>query len=308
MTGMADAPKPRWYRLTPDRCVVALLALEGILLLSAWFRWFPFNQHKGWAVLITIAGVGVALLLMFLWFLAALVFRLRFQFSLLSLLLLVVVVAVPFSWLATEMKQARRQREVVEGMRKAGVWVSYDDEFFWLDVATPGAKPSVPAWLRNLLGEDLFSNVPWVVVSLSKHGDAGLEHLNELTHLQRLELRGPTVRDATVEDLTGLTQLQWLDLSNTKVSDAGLRHLKGLPQLRYLSLLSTDISDSGLEYLKGLTQLQTLDLRGTNVGDAGLQHLEGLTQLQRLDLWATKVTDAGVKKLQQALPNCKIQH
>ena len=56
---MTDAPeraRPRRYRLTPDRCVVALLALEGFLLLSAWFRWFPFNQHKGWTVLVTIAS------------------------------------------------------------------------------------------------------------------------------------------------------------------------------------------------------------------------------------------------------------
>ena len=75
MTGMSDTLKPRWYRLTPDRCVVALLALEGFLLLSVWFRWFPFNQHKGWRCSITMASVGVALLLMFLWFLAALVFR-----------------------------------------------------------------------------------------------------------------------------------------------------------------------------------------------------------------------------------------
>ena len=29
-----------------------LLAVEGFLLLSAWFRWFAFNQHKGWTVLI----------------------------------------------------------------------------------------------------------------------------------------------------------------------------------------------------------------------------------------------------------------
>ena len=41
----------RWFRITPDRCVVAILALEGFLLLSAWLRWFPFNQHKGWTVL-----------------------------------------------------------------------------------------------------------------------------------------------------------------------------------------------------------------------------------------------------------------
>ena len=103
-----------------------LLALEGFLLLSAWFRWFPFDQHKGYAVLITVASVGVAFLLMLLWFLAALVFGWRFQFSILSLLLLVVVVAIPCSWLATEMKAAREQREAVEAIAKAGGSVCYD--------------------------------------------------------------------------------------------------------------------------------------------------------------------------------------
>ena len=66
------------------------------------------------------------LLLMFLWFLAALVFRWRFQFSILSLLVLVVVVAIPFSWLATEMKAARKQGTVVDGIKKAGGHVAYD--------------------------------------------------------------------------------------------------------------------------------------------------------------------------------------
>ena len=58
---MTDAPEKarrRWFRITPDHCIVALLALEGFLLLSAWFRWFPFNQHKGWTVLICLATVG----------------------------------------------------------------------------------------------------------------------------------------------------------------------------------------------------------------------------------------------------------
>ena len=55
--GMAETPEPnrRWFRLTPDRLMVGLLALEGFLLLSEWFRWFPFNQHKGWTVLIAMA-------------------------------------------------------------------------------------------------------------------------------------------------------------------------------------------------------------------------------------------------------------
>ena len=130
--GMAAASackaRRRWFRLTPDGGVVLMLALEGFLLLSAWFRWFPFNQHKGWTVLICIASVGAALLLMFLWFLAALVFRWRFQFSILALLLLVVVVAIPCSWLATEMKAARQQKAARQGLQKAGVLAWYDGE------------------------------------------------------------------------------------------------------------------------------------------------------------------------------------
>ena len=107
----------RWFRSAPDRCVLGLLALEGFLLLSAWSRWFAFNQHKGWTVLICLASVGAALVLMSLWFLAALVFRLRFQFSMLSLMLLLpVVVAIPFAWLETEMNAAKKQREAVAAM------------------------------------------------------------------------------------------------------------------------------------------------------------------------------------------------
>ena len=123
---MADAldctckTRRRWFRLTPDRCVLGLLAVEGFLLLSAWFQWFAFNQHKGWSVLICLATVGAAFVLMLLWFLAALVFRWRFQFGILALLLLVVVVAVPFSWLATEMKAAREQKTAAEEIGKLG--------------------------------------------------------------------------------------------------------------------------------------------------------------------------------------------
>ena len=244
---MAEAPETtcttrrRWLRLTPDRVVWALLPLEGLLILSEWFRWFPFNQHKGWTVLVAIAGLGAVLLLMFLWFLAALVFRLRFQFSILSLLVLTVVVAVPFSWLKTEMNAARRQRETVEWIKNAGGEVVYDYEFDPPGPCyTPGAKPPGPAWLRNLLGDDVFADVTAAAGGL-KVVDAGLERLK------------------------GLPQLKYLGLHGTKVSDAGLEHLKGLTQLRLLDLDGTQVSDAGLEHLKGLTQLRNLRLDGTRV-------------------------------------------
>ena len=182
---------------------------------------------------------------MFLWFLAALVFRLRFQFSILALLLLVVVVAVPFSWLATEMKAARKQRKAVEEIQKvnailftyrgqrapSGQWiridcVRYDYECDPSGRIIPGATSPGPSWLRNLLGDDLFMSVTRVDLSSSGVSDAGLQ------------------------ELKGLTQLQWLDLGSTKVSDAGLGYLKGLIQLRELDLFGTNVTDAGVKNLQ----------------------------------------------------------
>ncbi|MGO8688755.1 MAG: leucine-rich repeat domain-containing protein [Thermoguttaceae bacterium] len=331
---MADAAecktRRRWLRLTPDRCVLGLLALEALLLLSEWFQWFPFNQHKGWTVLIAIATVGAALVLMFLWFLAALLFRLRFQFSILSLLVLMLAVAVPFSWLTVEREQARKQRAAVDWIEKAGGFVLYDYEFDPSGNPIPAAKPPGPSWLRKPLGDDYFADVTVVDLHGQEVSDAGLEHLKGLAQLRGLELCGTKVSDVGLEHLKALTQLRWLQLDGTQVSDAGLVHLKGFTQLQELflggtqvsdaglenlrgltklqslSLGLTQVSDAGLEHLKGLTQLQELSLGGTQVSNAGLVHLMGLTQLQTLYLGCTKVSDAGARDLQKALPNVRI--
>jgi len=83
--------------------------------------------------------------------------------------------------------------------------------------------------------------------------------------------------------------------------------LKGLIDLQELYLDDAQVTDAGLVHLKGLANLEELRLDDTNVTDAGLEHLEGLTSLKGLYLYETKVTDDGVKKLQDALPDCKIE-
>ena len=292
-------PNPRWFLPTPGRLLWLLLAVEGFLWLSERFHWFAFNEHKGWTVLIAVASVGVFLLLMLLWFLAALVFRWRFQFSILSLFVLTVAVALPFSWLATEMKAAREQREAVG---KLGGQVAFDYQMYPSDTTS---KPPEPAWLRGLLGDDLFVNVTQVLLPHSEIGDAGLERLKVLTQLKELWLDGTQVTDAGLKHLEGLTRLRCLTLDNTQVTDAGLKHLHGLTQLQELHL-GTQVTDAGLENLKGLTSLGDLRLEYTQVTDTGLKHLKGLTQLTYLDIRGTQVTKEGVKELQQALPNCSI--
>lgn len=77
-------PKPgpthRWFHLTPDLAVLALLAVEVLLWLSERFDWLPW--HKAYAVLTAVAAVAAVLMLMAVWFAVALIFRWRFQFSL----------------------------------------------------------------------------------------------------------------------------------------------------------------------------------------------------------------------------------
>ena len=187
---------------------------------------------------------------MFLWFLAALLFRLRFQFSILSLLVLMLAVATAFSWLATEMKQARKQRATVDWIAEAGGWPYYDYQWAPAGNPIPAAEPLGPAWLRKLLGEDYFADVTFV------------------------DLRGQEVTDAGLEHLKGLTELRYLNLSNRKVSDAGLEHLKRLTQVQELYLDNTHVSDAGLKQLMGLTQLWWLTLYGTRVSDAGVRDLK----------------------------------
>ena len=280
---MSEKTKPRWYHLTPDKLLFALLPIVGLLLLSEQFRWFAFNEHKNWTVLIAVAVVGVVVVLLLLWLAVSLVSRLRFQFSIRSLLVLIVVVAIVCSWLSVRMQQARRQREVVEGAESAHYDYQFDPDVNWqanpLFQAKPPEPPG-PPWLRNLLGVDFLSDVTYV--DYKQATDAGLEHLKGLTNLRSLWLDNTQVTDAGLEHLKGLTSLQLLGLNRTKVTDAGLMHLKGLTSLQILGLDRTQVTDAGLVHLKGLTNLVSLDLENTEVADVGLEHLKGLDNLRIL--------------------------
>jgi Leucine-rich repeat (LRR) protein len=305
-------PRLRWYDITPDRVVIGLLAVEGLLLLSERFEWFG----KGCPVLIALAALAVATLLMLVWFAVALISRRRFQFSIRSLFVLMLAVATPFGWLAAEMKDAREQEDAMEEIRKWDWDVRYD----WQKTleGTPG--PRRPAWLRSLLGEDFFARatfarcdirymntglaqlerfneLKWLHLSGPKVTDAGLEHLRGLTQLQELRLFDARVTDAGLENFKGLTKLQRLALDGTKITDAGLEHLKGLKQLQELSLSRIQVTDAGLANLNCLTNLRCLMLNDTEITEAGLERLKGLKELQELWLEDTKITEVGLENL-----------
>ena len=307
---------------------------RGFLFLSERFQWFAFNAHKGWTVLITLASVGVFLLLMLFWFAIALAFRLRFiQFDIRLLLVLVVVVALPCSWMAVEMKAAKRQKEAAAAIVRNGGMVIYDYQSgplakpgYFID--TVGKQPSGPTWLNQCSGE-ISSTRPPLLPPPRKLPMQIWEHLEGLPWLQRLDLCHDQVTDVGMEHLEGLTRLKMLFLGN-RITDTGLTHIAGLSQLEDLGLGTQRIADAGLEHFEGMTQLQRLFLGRTQITDAGLEHLAGLTTLSLLatrqhlhygsrsgtpqNLTAsptvvaldTKVADKDVAKFHKALPNCLI--
>jgi Leucine-rich repeat (LRR) protein len=290
---MADpTPKSRRYRLTPDRLIFGLLAVEGLLWLSDRLGWPVW--HRGYAVLATVATVGVAFLAMLLWFAVALIFRWRFQFSLRSLLVLVVVVAIPCSWLAVEMKKATEQREAVEAIAKLGGVEGYDWQFDKDGHHLPNTGPPEPTWLLIWLGDDFFAAVVSAQFTDRPITDIDLAQLRGFKHLRTLDLDRTNITDAGLEHIARLPQLQKLGLEFTQVTEVGLAHIAKLPQLKWLDLNGTKVTDAGLEHLKGLSKLQGLGLDGTKVTNTGLRHIAEMTRLQELWLTDTKVTDEGL--------------
>ncbi len=302
-------PKRRWYRLTPDRLILGLFAVQVLLLLSERFQWFAFNEEKGWTVLIAVAAVAFALVVMLLWPVASFLSRLRFQFSLRSLVVLVVTIAMPCCWLAVKIREAERQRQTVKAIRKVGGAVTYDYEIDKTGKRRTRKKgPSSPAWLQKVFGEDFYSDVFGVDLTFcASADDAFLPHVRQLTGLKWLGLGGTEITDTGVEHLAGLTNLRNLSLNDTQVTDVGFGNLKGLTKLECLHVSGTQITDVGLEHLSGHTELKLLDLYGNRITDVGLEHLKGLVKLRHLRLSHTQVTDEGAKELRIALPKCWIQ-
>ena len=309
----------RWFHLTPERLLLALLPIWGVLFLAEHLRWLP----KGYPVLLAVTSMVVILVLLVLWLAVALMFRRRFQYSLRSLLLVMLLASFGMSWAAVELRAVRRQKEAVDAVEKLGGHVAcgYKAEEKE-DMLIHGVESPVPQCLRSLLGDDLFTSVllvhldgphvtdvdldqiKWLTelrflsLSETRVTDATLEHLG-LTHLRHLYLEGTQVTDAGLEYLKAATQLQYLSLDDTKVTDGGLGDLGELSELQVLSLNKTHVTDAGLEHLRGLSQLRDLSLNRTQITDVGLKYLRELKQLKRLSLDGTEVTDAGLQQLRE---------
>ena len=295
-----DTPeKRRWYRPTPGWLVLGSLAMTGLLFLSERWRWFSFNEHKGYTVLVAVAGVGVVLASMLLWWLAALSFRLRFQFSIRSLLLLTVAVAIVGSWFAVKTREAKHKQQATEAILKLKGVVVYDYE---LGAPIGKAKPAQPAWLRRLAGGDFFDRV--TIVHLPGDDAAELGPLQDLPELSTLWIIRCDFTDAGLAGLEGLHRLSSLRFFDPAVNltDDGLAHLEHLKRLTSLTVNGPKITDAGLKHLEGLCELEELELAGSGITDAGLTHLQPLRKLRKLVILTRSSSDpSGIARSSKVL-------
>jgi hypothetical protein len=167
------------------------------------------------------------------------------QFSLRTLLIFTLICGIGFARLGRKIERKRGERVVVKEIRQAGGRVDYDYE-----IALPAVEPFGPAWLRELLGEDFFSDVALVVIPDAAAGSHIPENLIKLTRLERLCLCGLDVADGDLVSLKGLTDLRFLILKRSKVTDTGLVNLKNLTRLEFLRLSNTEVTDAGIEELR----------------------------------------------------------
>ncbi len=217
-----------------------------------------------------------------------------FQFSFRKLVVFVTLSAIPYSWLAVKLGEAKREEEAAAAIAVAGGVVEWDK------------NAAGSAWLRGVLGEHFLRHLIRVTLQGHQVTDGKLEPLDAMNHVQELALWATHVTDAGLAHLQVLHELKELHIDHADVTNAGLEKLAGLKQLETLRIYGTQVTDAGLGKLAGLKQLQSLGIDGTNVTDAGLEPLQRMKQLTSVLLIDTQATPAGVKKLQQALPNCTI--
>ncbi|HEY2882816.1 MAG TPA: leucine-rich repeat domain-containing protein [Pirellulales bacterium] len=296
-TDTASMPTRRWF--TPATLLYLLLIAQATLMLSQRYRWFAFNEHPGWAMLICIISVATAIVVLLAWLIAARLFRWRFQFSLLSLFLVVLAVGIVCGWLLRELDRAHNQAELLANSQTGGYSLLFEDNF------TPngglqffsGSLPG-PTWLEKIFGREFFREV----VGASVKTDAALERLKDQTSLRRLYANDSSLTDAGLKPLANFKRLEWLDLRDSPgITDAGMQNAAGLTHLQGLLLTRLNIGDAGLANFKDCKHLDNVDLGMTHVTGAGLASLANSIDMRTLNCWANPIDDAGFAHLKSMI-------
>jgi hypothetical protein len=211
------------------------------------------------------------------------------RFHLRTMLLAVLVISVS---LGIYVNRVRRQQTAIAAIRRVGgnVYYDYQHDGESLDV---DRKSSVPAWLRERLGDDWFHSVVNVNViyrndakGTSKTAPSSDDFLDALAQLPRLKalvtLYGPA-SDEGLEKISRVRHLKELVLMDAiHVTDRGIAYLPALEDLESLTLIESQITDDSLRTLGQLPRLKQLMVQGNHLTNEGLKHAGQMRGLQGL--------------------------
>ena len=235
-----------------------------------------------------------------------------FRFSLRALLVVMTVLCV---WLGFKVNAARRQREAVAAILKAGGTVAYDYQLVTQSngkkVIDATASLTVPVWLRSLFGDDFFCSPVSVVMSRCVIDESHFLQLGNLETVTSVKLTSVriisskdglrrSVQDSDLAALGKMTQLQSLELRNAKIEGFGFAPLANSRHLRTVTFTDNNVYPTPLEVLERfgkINSLEHLSLDGCSIDDAELSKLRNLSNLKELWLNFTDISDAGLKHL-----------
>lgn len=159
-------------------------------------------------------------------------------------------------------------------------------------------------WLVEIAKLSNLTGLGVPEASVTNEGLAALRSLKlEVLNLHNCR----NVSSAGVTNLQELQLLTDLNLYGTSVEGSDLLQLQKFPRLSMLWIGNTNISETDLAGLSELKRLRILEATDLGITDRGLVHFEKCNQLASVDLSRNAVTVEGLRKLQESLPNCKIQ-
>lgn len=170
-----------------------------------------------------------------------------YQYSLRTMLFVVFVLCGLLSWLRLEMNRAQDRRAAIHalGLDEGGMYYAHQHEGH-----TPLEPPPGPAWLRALLGDDLFQRVDWVLLNSQSLTQEQWRQLEKLSTTRILYFTFAPIKDDDLVHFRDFQALEEMHLMGARITDAGLRHFRGLAKLRYLDIWNTRITEDGLRELR----------------------------------------------------------
>jgi hypothetical protein len=144
---------------------------------------------------------------------------------------------------------------------------------------------------------------------------AGLAHLAELPHLERLTVAGSLAfNDDGMAAVARLSRLQEFRMWHAGPTQEGIKHLKALKNLKALHLgqrltykLPACPTDETLAVLAELKSLETLQLEEARLSLTALRQLGRLPALKQLTLGGVDIGKDDVERLRKEWPRVKVE-